>query len=84
MATDSTAPPAMPADQYAALIERQLGSAQRQVKATDLLSRCMLLVIGVLAFLFGTSLVDHWLFDLGSWGRAGAFVALLTGITGYL
>jgi len=74
----------MPADQYAALIERQLGSARRQVKATDLLSRCMLLVIGVLAFLFGASLVDHWLFDLGSWGRVVAFVALLTGITGYL
>ncbi|MEE3371825.1 MAG: hypothetical protein VX346_21010 [Planctomycetota bacterium] len=84
MATDSTAPPAMPADQYAALIERQLGSARRQVKVTDLLSRCMLLVIGVLVFLFGVSLVDHWLFDLGSWGRAVAFVALLAGITGYL
>lgn len=84
MATDGTAPPSIPADQYAALIERQLGSARRQVKVTDLLSRCMLLVIGVLAFLFAVSLVDHWLFDLGSWGRAVAFVALLTGIAGYL
>ena len=84
MATDSTAPPTMPADQYATLIERQLGSARRQVKITDLLSRCMLLAIGILAFLFGTSLVDHWLFDLGSWGRAVAFVVLLVGVTGYL
>ncbi|MBB76385.1 MAG: hypothetical protein CMJ75_17910 [Planctomycetaceae bacterium] len=84
MATDSTAPPALPADQYAALIERQLGSARRQVKVTDLLSRCMLLVIGVLVFLFLVSLADHWLFDLGYWGRAVAFVALLAGMTGYL
>ena len=84
MATGSTAPPPMPADEYAALIERQLGSARRQVKVTDLLSRSMLLIIGILAFLFGVSLVDHWLFDLGSWGRAAALIALLSGVVTYL
>ena len=84
MATGSTAPRhPVPADQHADLIDRQLGIARRQVKLTDLMSRAMLLVIGVLSFLLAVTLLDHWVIDLGSWGRSLALIALLSGVVIY-
>ena len=95
MATESTAstqpsppvppppPPATPrrrqvtADEF---IERQLSKTRRQVKLVDGASIVMTLVTSVLAYLLVLALVDHWLFDLGFWGRSLGLTVLVTGV----
>ena len=90
MATTSpTPPPVAPkragkqlsADQF---IERQLGRTQTQVKLVDLAAALMVLVAGVLVYFLAFSLVDHWLFDLGFWGRLLSLLLLLVGAGWYV
>jgi hypothetical protein len=64
-------------------IDRQLRDARRQIKLVDGVSAVMTLTAGCLAYLLVVAVVDHWVWDLGTWGRWTALVILLAGILSY-
>ncbi len=66
--------------EYDKYIEGQLRKTRRQVRAVDLASAILILIAGVLGYLFLATLVDHWLVSggLGYGGRTIIWAICLT------
>jgi hypothetical protein len=67
------------ADDYDRFISQQVTRTGIQVRWTDLATRVVELLSGIIGFLLIAILIDHWIVDLGIWGRTAAFCALVTG-----
>ena len=68
---------------YDDYIDAQLKKVRTNLKLTDISGRVMGLTALVVFFLLTVVIVDHWVVDLGVWGRLGSLVALLGGIAFY-
>ena len=68
---------------YDDYIDTQLKKVRTNLKLTDISGRVMGLTALVVFFLLAVVIVDHWIVDLGVWGRLGSLVALLGGIAFY-
>ncbi len=65
--------------QHGQFIDLQLARTRRRVKLVDLGTAIMVLVGGVICYLLGVVLIDHWLIDLNVWERFIALVLLVVG-----
>ena len=68
---------------YDDYIDTQLKKVRTNLKLTDISGRVMGLTALVVFFLLFVVIVDHWIVDLGVWGRLGSLVALLGGVAFY-
>ncbi len=69
--------------QHSQFIEFQLARTRRRVKLVDLGGAIMGLVGGMVLFLLGIVLIDHWLLDLNAWQRFAALAILVLGAAYY-
>ena len=86
MATGSTKNPTRSRTKVVAyddFIDAQLRKVRTNLKLTDISARVMGLTVLVVTFLLAIVIVDHWIADLGVWGRLGSLAALLGGIAFY-
>ena len=65
-------------------IERQLRRTGARVKLNDIVAGVLVVTVASMALLLSASLVDHWIVELGFWGRLFALFVLLVGVTWYI
>src|ERR1043165_825624 len=67
---------------YGDFIDAKIRSTRRAVKLVDLASSLVVLTSGVLAFLFGVAVVEHWVLPGGfsTAERSGLFAILLVSV----
>lgn len=68
--------PSQKIDDYDRYITQQIERTQFQVKLNEIGIAALTLLIMVIAFLLVMTLVDHWIVDLGFWGRALSMAAI--------
>jgi hypothetical protein len=64
-------------------IVSQLTRTRRQIKAADLAARLLLGLLAATLFLMAGVMIDHWVGDLGAFGRWTLLVTLIGGILWY-
>jgi hypothetical protein len=67
------------------VIDGRLRQTQRQVKGVDLAVGLITLAVATLVYLFGATIIDHWIVSggLGFWGRLAIFAGLAAMAGGY-
>ncbi|MEK6239274.1 MAG: hypothetical protein N2C14_31535, partial [Planctomycetales bacterium] len=67
--------------QHDQFIHQQVGKTQEQLKIVELIGELMVLLVGLLAYLLGMVIVDHWFLAEGFcfWGRGLALLGLIGG-----
>lgn len=66
------------------LVDDRLEQARRAVKLVDLGTSVVLLLCGIVGYLFIVALLDHWVFGLSTTGRLAALVVLLLGVAWFV
>ena len=81
MATGATTETGVDAanNDYDSFIIQQVERTQRQVKVTELATLLLMLAVGALSFFLLVTIVDHWIFGLGFWGRSLSLLVLVAG-----
>ncbi len=64
---------------YDEFVDGQLSKVRSYIKLSDLAGRAITLAAAVVLSLILLVIVDHWVCDLGRWGRLGALVSLVLG-----
>jgi uncharacterized membrane protein YgcG len=69
-------PPPLPDTEERLFIDEQLDRTRAQVKTVDVLFGLLAAVVGALVLLLAAVVVDHWVLELGVWGRTAALASL--------
>ncbi len=81
MSQSSVADPSTQLDRY---ISQQMQKTGAQVRLFDLFTACLTAVSGLFAALFLLAIIDAWVFELGTVGRWGSFIAVIGGTSYYV
>lgn len=65
-------------------IGTQLSRARRQIKLADLTARLLLGLLAAVLFVMATVAIDHWVADIGAFGRWALLVTLVGGAVWYM